>query len=95
MSEISIIVKRELLKFLKTKARILNSLISPILFILLFSYIYKNEKTSSIDVSSFQIVIFGIIPILAFNTSLESSADFSYDKEKRFMREILVSPLKE
>lgn len=87
------IFRREMVHYFKNTTRIGNTIISPILIVLLFTYIYKNEGASIEGVSSFTMVISGVLSVIAFNSALEFSADFAYDKMTGYMKEFLISPL--
>lgn len=95
MKAVKTILKRQILKFLGSNGQILNLVVSPILMVVLFSYIYANEAESLLtDVSSFQVIIAGMIAVTTFNEGLQAGSSFADDKEKGYMREFLIAPIR-
>jgi len=85
------IVRREFLKFLRNRGRILNSVIQPLFLVFIFSFVTSSISVGT--VSSIQFLIFGIIGITAFSSSMSEAVSFIHDKKSGFVKEYLISPI--
>jgi ABC-2 type transport system permease protein len=88
-----VIWNREIKKFFRSRRRLMSSIVSPIITVLVFSYIVSNEVVSSLGISSLQFLIPGIIGLICFTSALSESVSLVEDKNSGFMKEFLISPI--
>ncbi|MET3683579.1 ABC-2 type transport system permease protein [Alkalibacillus flavidus] len=101
MEGIIAIWQRDLIKFLRDKARLFGSFTMPILFLLIFggglSGTMETMMTQNLDVGGdfnyVQFVFPGIVSMTLLMTSVFSAMSVIEDKDFGYMKEILVSPI--
>ncbi|RPF52058.1 ABC transporter permease [Aquisalibacillus elongatus] len=101
MEGIIAIWQRDLIKFLRDKARLFGSFTMPILFLLIFggglSGTMETMMTQNLDVGGdfnyIEFVFPGIVSMTLLMTSVFSAMSVIEDKDFGYMKEILVSPI--
>ncbi|WP_079475290.1 ABC transporter permease [Marinococcus halophilus] len=101
MEGIFAIWQRDLMKFIRDRARLLGSFAMPILFLIIFGGGFSGtmenlvmNQTSEIENFNYLTFIFpGIVAMTLLMTSIFSSLSVIQDKEFGYMKEILVSPV--
>ncbi|XMB85308.1 ABC transporter permease [Mycoplasmatota bacterium WC44] len=94
MNVILTIWKREFLKFVRQRNRLINSVFSPLVLILVFSFALSGLDVTNLGVSTLQYLLPGIIGMTAFTSSMAEAVSLVEDKTSGFMKEFLVSPIK-
>jgi daunorubicin resistance ABC transporter membrane protein len=92
---VSIVWRRELIRFRRDKLRAITSLIQPLLFLLVLgtglSSLAKGGMPSGV---SFKTFIFpGVLAMSVLFTAIFSAASIVWDREFGFLREMLVAPV--
>ena len=84
--------KRELIRFERTRIRILTSLVQPILFLFVLGYGMSTlvGTTGGFDFKKF--VFPGIVAMSVVTTAIFSAISIVWDREFGFLREMLVAP---
>jgi ABC-2 type transport system permease protein len=89
-----VIAYRELLRFTQERSRIISSLASPLLFLVIFGAGFNRiigTLTPGVDFIRF--IYPGIIAMTVFMTSVFSGLSIVWDREFGFLKEVLVAPL--
>ncbi len=83
---------RELIRFARTRTRILSGLIQPILFLLVLGYGLNGlvGSTGGFDFKKFMFP--GIMAMSVVTTAIFSGMSIVWDREFGFLREMLVAP---
>lgn len=83
---------REVIKFLREKSRIISSLVTPLLWLLIFG---SGMGTVAVPgVESYQAFLFpGVVGMTLLFTSVASGVSVIWDREFGFLKEILVAPV--
>ncbi|WP_203960250.1 ABC transporter permease [Actinocatenispora thailandica] len=89
---IGMVVRRELKKYLRSKAKILSSFVQPFFFLLIFGYGMRTLVRTTGGVSFEAFVFPGVIAMTVLGRSLLSAVTIVQDREFGFLREMLVSP---
>lgn len=92
MNEISAIVSRNLLNFIRDKGRVIGTLVMSFFFLFIFSFVMKSSMTGLDQPMNY--LISGVIIMTVFQSSLNNSTDILSDISSGFMKEILVAPIK-
>lgn len=83
---------REVLRYWREKARIISSLIMPVLWLLVFGSGMSRAQMPGID--NYQTFIFpGILGMTLLFTSVWSGVSIIWDREFGFLKEIMVAPI--
>jgi ABC-2 type transport system permease protein len=83
---------REVLRYWREKARIVSSLILPVLWLLVFGSGMRSVQLPGID--NYQMFIFpGILGMTLLFTSVWSGVSIIWDREFGFLKEIMVAPV--
>lgn len=87
------VTERELIRFVRTRARILSSFIQPILFLFVLGYGMTTlvGSTGGFDFKKF--VFPGIVAMTVMSTAISSAISIVWDREFGFLREMLVAPV--
>lgn len=101
MEGIFAIWQRDVIKFIRDRARLLGSFAMPIMFLLIFGsgmsgtmkFMLSNTGGGSPDFDYVSFIFPGIVAMTLLMTSIFSSLSVIQDKEFGYMREILVSPI--
>ena len=85
--------QRELIRFIRTKTRILSSFVQPILFLFVLGYGMTSlvGTTGGFDFKKF--VFPGIVAMTVVTTAIFSAISIVWDREFGFLREMLVAPV--
>ena len=85
---------REILNYIRDKARIFSSLTMSILLLLVFTFALGDFDTSMLGIEKIQYMLPGIIATTIFMTSINGALSVVMDKSEGFMKEFLVSPIR-
>ena len=92
---ISIVWRRELIRFRRDRLRAITSLIQPLLFLLVLgtglSSIARHSLPSGINFKTF--IYPGVLAMAVLFTAIFSAASIVWDREFGFLREMLVAPV--
>jgi ABC-2 type transport system permease protein len=92
---ISIVWRRELIRFRSDRLRAFSSLVQPVLFLLVLgtglSSLSKGGLPAGIDFKTF--IYPGVLAMSVLFTALFSAASIVWDREFGFLREMLVAPV--
>jgi ABC-2 type transport system permease protein len=92
---IRVVWKRELIRFSRSRIRILTSLAQPVLFLFVLgtglSKVVPNSAGSSVDFRTFMFP--GILAMSVLFTAIFSAVSIVWDREFGFLREMLVAPV--
>lgn len=90
---VGMVWRRELIRFARTRTRILSSFIQPILFLFVLGY-GMSTLTPSIHGFDFKKFVFpGIVAMTVVTTAIFSAISIVWDREFGFLREMLVAPV--
>jgi daunorubicin resistance ABC transporter membrane protein len=92
---VSIVWRRELIRFRRDKLRAITSLIQPLLFLLVLGTGLSSLARGSMPAGvSFKAFIFpGVLAMSVLFTAIFSAASIVWDREFGFLREMLVAPV--
>src|SRR5262250_2650796 len=92
---ISIVWRRELIRFQRDRLRTITSLIQPLLFLLVLgtglSSLARGSLPSGVDFKTF--IYPGVLAMSVLFTAIFSAASIVWDREFGFLREMLVAPV--
>jgi ABC-2 type transport system permease protein len=90
---IGMVWERELIRFVRTRTRILSSFAQPILFLFVLGYGMSTlvGTTGGFDFKKF--VFPGIVAMTVVTTAIFSAISIVWDREFGFLREMLVAPV--
>jgi len=92
---VSVVWRRELIRFWRDKLRMVTSLIQPILFLFVLgtglSTLAKGGLPSGVNLRTF--LYPGVLAMSALFTALFSAGSIVWDREFGFLREMLVAPV--
>ncbi len=89
----AMIWQRELIRFARTRTRILTSLIQPILFLFVMGY-GMSPLVGSVAGFDFKKFVFpGVVAMSVVSTAIFSAISIVWDREFGFLREMLVAPV--
>ncbi|MDA8101575.1 MAG: ABC transporter permease [Nitrospiraceae bacterium] len=90
---IGMVWRRELIRFTRTRTRILTSFVQPILFLFVLGYGMTSlvGTTGGFDFKKF--VFPGIVSMTVVTTAIFSAISIVWDREFGFLREMLVAPV--
>ena len=92
---ISIVWRRELIRFRSDRLRAFSSLVQPVLFLLVLgtglSSLARSGLPAGIDFKTY--IYPGVLAMSVLFTSLFSAASIVWDREFGFLREMLVAPV--
>jgi ABC-2 type transport system permease protein len=92
---VKIVWKRDLIRFVNDRARIVTALAQPLLFLFVLCTGLEqlsNASTHGIDLKTF--IYPGTLCIAVMFTAIFSAASIVWDREFGFMREMLVAPVR-
>lgn len=93
LSGIYVIWYREILRFWREKARIVTSLIQPVVWLFIMGTGFGSTFGNSLGVDYRQFLFPGVLGMTILFTSLFSGISVVWDREFGFLREILVAPV--
>ncbi len=90
---VGMVWERELIRFVRTRTRILSSFVQPILFLFVLGYGMSTlvGTTGGFDFKKF--VFPGIVAMTVVTTAIFSAISIVWDREFGFLREMLVAPV--
>ena len=90
---VAMVWRRELIRFVRTRTRILSSFVQPILFLFVLGYGMTGlvGTTGGFDFKKF--VFPGIVAMTVVTTAIFSAISIVWDREFGFLREMLVAPV--
>ena len=90
---VGMVWERELIRFFRTRARVLSSFIQPILFLFVLGYGMSTlvGTTAGFDFKKF--LFPGIVAMTVMSTAIFSAISIVWDREFGFLREMLVAPV--
>jgi len=90
---VGMVWERELIRFFRTRSRILSSFIQPILFLFVLGYGMSTlvGTTAGFDFKKF--LFPGIVAMAVISTAISSAISIVWDREFGFLREMLVAPV--
>lgn len=91
MNAVGAIVKRNLLNFSRDKGQLLGTILMPLFFLFIFSFLMKSAISGFAQPMNY--LIAGIIIMTVFQGSISNSTAILSDITSGFMREILVAPI--
>jgi ABC-2 type transport system permease protein len=91
---VKIICRRELIRFLGDRARIVTALIQPLLFLFVLGSGLESLSAASTDGVDLKTFIFpGVLGMAVLFTAIFSAASLVWDRELGFLREMMVAPV--
>lgn len=91
MNAVGAIVKRNLLNFVRDKGQLLGTILMPLFFLFIFSFLMESAMSGFAQPMNY--LIAGIIIMTVFQGSISNSTAILSDIASGFMREILVAPI--
>lgn len=91
MRGIKAILKRNLINFMRNKLGLAFSIVMPVFFLFIFSFVMKSATVGIAQPLNY--LISGIIIMTVFQSSLSNSTSIIDDISTGFMKEIIVSPV--
>ncbi len=92
---VSIVWRRELIRFRSDRLRAVTSLVQPVLFLFVLgtglSSLASHGLPSGVDIKTF--IYPGVLAMSVLFTSIFSAASIVWDREFGFLREMLVAPV--
>ena len=96
LSAVSIVWRRELIRFRSDRLRAITSLVQPVLFLLVLgtglSSLAGRGLPSGVDFKTF--IYPGVLAMSVLFTAIFSAASIVWDREFGFLREMLVAPVR-
>jgi daunorubicin resistance ABC transporter membrane protein len=94
---IRVVWKREIIRFSRSRIRILTSLVQPVLFLFVLGtglsrVVPTSGSSSSVDFRTFMFP--GILAMTVLFTAIFSAVSIVWDREFGFLREMLVAPVR-
>lgn len=93
MNTIYILWKRQLIKYFRSKPRIIGSLGQPLLFLLAFGFGFGSIYQKAGEGNYIQFLAPGIIMMSVLFTSVFSGVDLIWDRQFGFLKETMVAPV--
>lgn len=90
---IGMVWRREAIRFLRTRARILASFIQPVLFLFVLGWGMAGLVGSETGFDFKKFLFPGIVAMTVMTTAISSSISIVWDREFGFLREMLVAPV--
>lgn len=90
---IGMVWERELIRFVRTRTRILSSFIQPILFLFVLGYGMSTLVGTTAGFTFKKFVFPGIVAMSVVMTAMFSAISIVWDREFGFLREMVVAPV--
>jgi len=90
---VGMVWERELIRFFRTRSRILSSFIQPILFLFVLGYGMSTLVGSTAGFDFKKFLFPGIVAMTVITTAISSAISIVWDREFGFLREMLVAPV--
>ena len=91
---VRVVWRRELLRFLRNRLRLVTSFVQPVLFLLVLGTGLSSLVASSGGVNFKTFMFPGILAMTVLFTALFSAISIVWDREFGFLREMLVAPVR-
>lgn len=91
---VGMIWERELIRFARTRTRILTGLVQPILFLFVLGYGLSPLVGSAAGFDFKKFVFPGVVAMSVVSTAIFSAISIVWDREFGFLREMLVAPVR-
>jgi len=91
---VRIVWRRELLRFLRNRLRLVTSFVQPVLFLLVLGTGMSSLVASSGGVNFKTFIFPGVLAMTVLFTALFSAISIVWDREFGFLREMLVAPVR-
>ncbi|HZD69118.1 MAG TPA: ABC transporter permease [Actinomycetes bacterium] len=92
---VRVVWRRELIRFLRNRARMVTALVQPVLFLLVLGTGLARMMPSAGGQVDFRTFMFpGVLAMTVLFTSIFSAVSIVWDREFGFMREMLVAPVR-
>jgi ABC-type multidrug transport system, permease component len=91
---VRVVWRRELLRFVRNRLRLVTSFVQPVLFLLVLGTGLSSLVASSGGVNFKTFMFPGILAMTVLFTALFSAISIVWDREFGFMREMLVAPVR-
>lgn len=85
--------RRELIRFTRTRSRILSGFVQPILFLFVLGYGLSPLVGSTAGFDFTKFVFPGVVAMSVVTTAIFSAMSIVWDREFGFLREMLVAPV--
>jgi ABC-2 type transport system permease protein len=89
---VGMVVRRELKRYFRSKAKIFAALVQPFFFLLIFGFGMKTIVSTTGGVNFEQYVFPGVMGMIVLGRALLSAVTIVQDSEHGFLREMLVAP---
>lgn len=93
METIYILWKRQLIKYFRSKSRIVGSIGQPLLFLVAFGFGFSSTFQKAGEGNYIQFLAPGIICMSVVFTAIFSGIDIIWDRQFGFLKETLVAPV--
>lgn len=93
MSTIYILWLRQVIKYFRSRSRIIGSLGQPVLFLIAFGFGFGSIYQKAGEGSYMQFLAPGIILMSVLTTAMFSGIDIIWDRQFGFLKETLVAPV--
>lgn len=93
MNTIGILWKRQVMKYFRSRSRIIGSLAQPLLYLLAFGFGFGSLFRQAGQGSYMQFLAPGIIAMSVLFTSIFSGIELIWDKQFGFLKETMVAPV--
>jgi ABC-2 type transport system permease protein len=93
METIYILWKRQIIKYFRSKSRIIGSLGQPMLFLIAFGFGFSHTYQQAGEGNYIQFLAPGIILMSVVFTAIFSGIDIIWDRQFGFLKETLVAPV--
>ena len=90
---VAMVWRRELIRFTRTRIRILTGLAQPILFLFVLGYGMSGLVGSTAGFDFKKFVFPGVVAMSVVSTAIFSAVSIVWDREFGFLREMLVAPV--
>lgn len=90
---VGMVWERELIRFVRTRTRILSSFIQPVLFLFVLGYGMSTLVGTTAGFTFKKFVFPGIVAMSVVMTAIFSAISIVWDREFGFLREMLVAPV--
>ncbi len=90
---IGMVWERELIRFVRTRTRILSSFIQPVLFLFVLGYGMSTLVGTTAGFTFKKFLFPGIVAMSVVMTAIFSAISIVWDREFGFLREMLVAPV--
>ena len=85
--------RRELIRFVRTRTRILSGLVQPLLFLFVLGYGMSSLVGSTAGFDFKKFVFPGVVAMSVVSTAIFAAMSIVWDREFGFLREMLIAPV--